>query len=143
MSNAGRKAVGRGLGLVAMAVMLAAVPGGGQERGGVDGSSVFKTYCSSCHGPQARGDGPLAEHLRVRPADLTLIAKRNGGEFPSAKVHKMIDGRAAVKGHGGSDMPVWGDAFKSSHDGYSEEKVKEKIAALVEHLEALQVRDAK
>ena len=102
------------------------------------GPEVYKTYCASCHGVSARGDGPLATHLRFSPPDLTLLAKKNGGTFDDAQVHRIIDGRKAVKGHGGPDMPVWGDAFKRSGEGYSEEAVKARIDGLVTHLKSLQ-----
>ena len=62
------------------------------------------TYCAVCHGVAARGDGPLADQLRVRPPDLTLIAKRSGGRFDDETVRRIIDGRKPVKGHGGPDM---------------------------------------
>lgn len=107
---------------------------------GRSGDSLFKTYCTSCHGPSAKGDGPLADHLRFRPPDLTLLAKRNGGKFAADKVERIIDGRAPLKGHGGTDMPIWGDAFKGSSEGYSEAAVKARIKALVEFLEGLQVK---
>src|SRR5262245_32348762 len=87
---------------------------------GATGGEVFKSYCGSCHGTAAHGDGPLADALRFKPADLTRIAKRNGGKFDSDKVFRIIDGRQGVKGHGGTDMPVWGDAFKQSSTGYSD-----------------------
>ena len=109
---------------------------------GEGGGELFKTYCASCHGVSAKGDGPLAEGLRFRPSDLTRIAVRNGGQFDEAKVHRSIDGRTQVKGHGGPDMPVWGDAFKHSRDGYSEEAVKTRIQALVVYLESIQVKEA-
>jgi len=35
---------------------------------------------------------------------------------------------------------VWGDAFKQSCEGYSEARVKERIEALVTHLESIQQR---
>lgn len=108
--------------------------------GGNDGGSLFTTYCASCHGKEAKGDGPLAENLRIRPADLTLIAKRNKGEFDAAKVYRIIDGREPVKGHGGSDMPVWGDAFKNSGTGYDEKSVKARIDAIVDHLKSIQAK---
>ena len=107
---------------------------------GNDGSALFKTYCAVCHGKEGKGDGPLAANLRVRPPDLTTLAKRGGGKFDADMVHRIVDGREPVKGHGGPDMPVWGDAFKHSGEGYSEEKVKARIAALVEHLRAIQVK---
>jgi mono/diheme cytochrome c family protein len=107
------------------------------------GSAVFKTYCTSCHGLSAKGDGPLADHLRFKPPDLTLLAKRNDGKWDGGKVARIIDGRDPVKGHGGTDMPVWGDAFKSSREGYDEEAVTAKIQALVGYIETLQEPAAK
>ena len=50
--------------------------------------------------------------MKTRPPDLTLFAARNGGTFPAALVGKIIDGRPPLPGHGGPDMPVWGDAFR-------------------------------
>jgi mono/diheme cytochrome c family protein len=104
------------------------------------GSASFKTYCASCHGTTARGDGPMADRLRFAPPDLTRIASRNGGRFPYEKVAKIIDGREAVKGHGGTDMPVWGDAFKAVGEGYDDRAVKQKIGELVQYLASLQAQ---
>ncbi|HSJ39706.1 MAG TPA: hypothetical protein VK955_01465, partial [Xanthobacteraceae bacterium] len=85
------------------------------------GGEVFHTYCASCHGTSARGDGPLASSMIRKPANLVEIAKRNGGVFPSDLVFRTIEGRQPIKGHGGPDMPVWGDAFsKSSEVGDAE-----------------------
>jgi len=69
----------------------AARPGPTSEEGsrGWSGDSLFKTYCATCHGPTAKGDGPLADHLRFRPPDLTLFAKRNGGKFAADKVERI------------------------------------------------------
>jgi mono/diheme cytochrome c family protein len=102
------------------------------------GSGLFTAYCTSCHGPAGKGDGPLARNLRVAPTDLTTIAKQNHGRFDGEKVRRAIDGRGPKEIHGGSDMPVWGDAFRRATDGYSEAKVKERIDALVAHIESLQ-----
>lgn len=104
------------------------------------GPGLFKSYCASCHGAAAKGDGPLANSLRYHPADLTTIAKRNQGRFEKDKVHRMIDGRDPIRGHGGPDMPLWGDAFKRSGDGYDEAAVKARIDRLVDFLEGLQVK---
>jgi mono/diheme cytochrome c family protein len=102
------------------------------------GAALFRSYCASCHGAAAKGDGPLAANLRVAPADLTRVAKRNHGKFDAEKVRRAIDGRGPKEIHGGSDMPVWGDAFKRAGEGYSEAKVKERIDALVDHIATLQ-----
>ena len=106
----------------------------------IAGRASFRIYCATCHGADAKGEGPMADNLRVRPPDLTLIAKRNAGRFPADTVRRTIDGRNPVKGHGGPEMPVWGDAFRSPSDAYSDAKVAEKIDALVEYLKSIQAR---
>ena len=103
----------------------------------VSGSEVFRLYCASCHGTSAKGDGPLAGSMKNRPADLTQIAKRNGGTFAATQVARTIDGRSPVKGHGGGEMPVWGDAFAKSGDSA---QVEQKIQSLVSFLESIQVK---
>jgi mono/diheme cytochrome c family protein len=108
----------------------------------VGGSSVFKTYCASCHGESGRGDGPVAQFLKRKPADLTRIAERNKGTYPAERVFQMIDGRQVVKAHGDSQMPVWGDAFSKSTTDSDAAAVKAKIDALVEHIESIQARPA-
>ena len=45
------------------------------------GSGLFTNYCASCHGVDARGDGPAAASLRVPPTDLTRLARANRGEL--------------------------------------------------------------
>jgi mono/diheme cytochrome c family protein len=128
--------------LVPLVAVLAPATGLAQDVGAqqVAGSAVYKTYCAVCHGSAGKGDGPLADGMRVRPPDLTLLAKKNGGTFPKDQVVRIVDGRKPVKGHGGADMPVWGDAFKETKEGYSEAAVKEKIESVVGHIETLQVR---
>jgi hypothetical protein len=66
------------------------------------------------------------------------MAQRNGGRYPADKVAKIVDGREPVDGHGGPDMPVWGDAFKNPETGFDDEQVKLRIRSVVDHLETLQ-----
>ena len=139
--------------LVALAALLAVVavlpPGARPQHAAVQtsealtdgesGDSLYRTYCATCHGSTGRGDGVLASSLRVRPADLTRLS-RKGEKWDAEKVAKSIDGRKEVSGHGGSDMPQWGDAFKRSGEGYSEKAVKARIDALTAYLETLQAK---
>jgi mono/diheme cytochrome c family protein len=124
------------------ALSVALLASGGSSASASDdtpvGSQIFKTYCASCHGVEAKGDGSLAQHLRTLPPDLTKLASRNKGKFDADGVARIVDGRNPAKGHGGPDMPVWGDAFKQSREGFSEDAVKARIAALVEFLESIQ-----
>jgi len=105
-----------------------------------DGAALFKSHCASCHGVSAKGDGVMAPHLLFRPADLTLIAKRHAGRFDAEEVYRIVDGRTQVAGHGGTDMPVWGDSFKYDTERYSEKAVKARIRALVAYLKSIQVK---
>ncbi len=113
-------------------------PAGPERESGVSGAYAFRTYCASCHGADGKGEGPLAVNLRFQPPDLTLIAKRNGNEFPAEKIQRIVDGRKPLAGHGGPDMPIWGDAFRNAETGYDDAQVKQKIRFIVEYLRTLQ-----
>jgi mono/diheme cytochrome c family protein len=108
--------------------------------GEADGASLFRRYCASCHGVNARGDGPMAAQLRQQPSDLTRFTMRNGGVFPEAKVARIVDGRE-VPAHGTGDMPVWGSVFKRSPDA-NEQTVRARIAAIIRFLSSIQERPA-
>jgi mono/diheme cytochrome c family protein len=123
-----------------LAGMLLAGRADAQSTSAQTGDYLFRTYCAACHGTSARGDGPLADSMRRRPANLTEIAKRNKGVFPTEEVLKMVDGRQPVKGHGGPDMPVWGDVFARSVDGGDPAIVQARIKALVAFLQGIQAK---
>lgn len=132
--------------LLVAGVMLApalATPASAQEyKQSTTGGEIYRTYCAACHGTSARGDGPLASSMVKKPANLVEIARRNGGQFPTELVFKTIDGRQPVRGHGGPDMPVWGDAFSKAREVGDEERVKAVIQSLVEYLDTIQLRPA-
>jgi mono/diheme cytochrome c family protein len=127
--------------LVAVASGAALAGSAGQETV-ASGSNLYRTYCQSCHGASGRGNGAVAVFLRVPPANLTQIAKRNRGTFPADQVARAIDGRQQVRTHGDSQMPIWGDAFSRATVGSDEEAVREKIRALVDYLATIQEKAA-
>lgn len=113
------------------------------------GKEEFETKCVMCHGVSGKGDGPRALALTKKPADLTMLAKNNGGVFPASRVHEIIDGRLEVAAHGPRLMPVWGDEFlileRTRPEDVSEEtflqredRVNGRIKALVDYLARLQ-----
>lgn len=118
--------------------------------GGVDevddehiGLTEYEIACMPCHGIRGRGDGPRAKTLKTPPADLTGIAKSNGGAFPFQKVTEIIDGRTMVSGHGTREMPVWGERYQvpleeSESPAKIEERARAQIKALVRYLEIIQ-----
>ncbi|MEM7410142.1 MAG: c-type cytochrome [Myxococcota bacterium] len=104
------------------------------------GAPLFARYCASCHGAQARGDGPVAKALNPPPADLTRIATRRGGDFPEGEIARFIDGRFNLDAHGSREMPVWGERLAPAvpDAGISEAIVRGNIVSLVEYLKSLQ-----
>jgi hypothetical protein len=102
----------------------------------------YEISCLPCHGDDGRGDGPDAEFLETQPADLTGIAKANGGEFPVERLRMVIDGRALVADHGPRAMPVWGERYRTlaSEAGIAdaEQEARTRIDALVHYIETLQ-----
>jgi mono/diheme cytochrome c family protein len=101
------------------------------------GKDMFVSYCASCHGKDAKGDGPAANALKQLPADLTTLAKRNGGKYPTDKVTTILRGQTKLMAHGDQEMPVWGPVFWNLSQGH-EGQVQMRIANLNKYLESLQ-----
>ena len=76
------------------------------------GRQMYLQYCSSCHGKDGSGNGPVSSYLKVKPPNLTLLKKANNGIYPLNKVMSAIDGSRAVRAHGDREMPVWGEIFR-------------------------------
>jgi mono/diheme cytochrome c family protein len=94
-------------GLCAAAILIAAaVCAHAQDAN--NGQTEYMDNCAGCHGADAKGTGPLSAKLKIKPVDLTLLAKRNHGNFDTAAVYQMIDGRNARTTHRGAEMPIWG-----------------------------------
>ncbi len=102
------------------------------------GKGLYRAWCQTCHGVVAKGDGPMAEHLRPAPSDLTTLSQKEGGHFYIGRVSAKIDGREQVRGHTSKDMPVWGEAFNVVDEEGGEEAVRQKINAIVHFLRSLQ-----
>ena len=127
-----------GLAVTGFAVLVSALatPASYDKEASAKGRITYERYCVSCHGKTARGDGPLAKDLRVSVPDLTLVAKRAGGTYPSDRVFGIISRGSLVRGHGTDDMPAWGSAFNRT-DG-TEAAVDEAIRNLVTYLGSVQ-----
>jgi mono/diheme cytochrome c family protein len=103
------------------------------------GPELYKAYCATCHGRDGKGLGPMAKALKVAPADLTRIATRNGGTFPTAKVQKIISGEAQPPdAHGNREMPVWGPIF--SEVSWDQDLGRVRIYSLTRYLEGIQTK---
>jgi mono/diheme cytochrome c family protein len=101
------------------------------------GKIMFKQYCAACHGLDAKGHGPARVALKVPAADLTMLAKRHGGEFPIDLVTNVLRFGPGVAAHGSSDMPTWGGIFQYM-DNYNQAAVQKRIKNLCDYLISLQ-----
>ena len=100
------------------------------------GPDLFRAYCASCHGVDAQGNGPAAPALKTKPADLTLLSKRNGGQFPEERVRKVISGDDVLAAHGSREMPIWGPVFHQIEEDVDRGNVR--MENLVKYLESIQ-----
>jgi mono/diheme cytochrome c family protein len=112
-----------------------------------DAEALFQLYCASCHGADARGNGPVAADLKTMPPSLREIAKRRGGKFDGQEIAAFIDGRNMPRAHGTPEMPVWGRLFGyaaqaegtlSSDQIALEKETQARIALLVSYLANIQ-----
>ena len=90
------------------ALLLACAPNVMPEAG--DGAAFFADNCVSCHGTSGQGDGALAAGLKRKPTDLTVLARANGGAFPTARALSYIYGDPE-QGHLARVMPQFGGAM--------------------------------
>ena len=114
----------------------------------ITGNGQFRAHCAQCHGMDGKGEGPMAPALKVKPTDLTLLAKNNGGVFPEEKVFNSINGTSQIAAHGTegtgtTPMPVWGLAFRASTESgtgadFTPQEVDRKIKLLVEYIKSIQ-----
>jgi mono/diheme cytochrome c family protein len=123
--------VGLGIGLQAQA------PRGEQplmpkSTAGVD---LFRLYCSSCHGRDAKG---RTDPSGVTTApDLTRLSVSEGGTFPRQRVRSVIThGLPGETAHGTREMPVWGAIFRGLDP--NDRLTEIRIANLVGYVESLQ-----
>lgn len=126
------------LALLPAAAMAQSAPPGGQSE--QEAKEMYRDYCASCHGLSGKGDGPAAKELRVRPADLTMLAMRNRGQFPEMAVMGAIKAGPAIPAHGSATMPVWGPIFLETTGAATESEVQLKIFNLMEYLRTLQAK---
>ena len=109
------------------------------------GQREYKNHCAFCHGLEGKGDGPSANMIRGKVADLSILQRNNKGVFPFKRVYDVIDGRDVVAAHGSRAMPVWGDVYSREATDWSlpvgvdkESFIRGRILSLTEYISRLQ-----
>jgi mono/diheme cytochrome c family protein len=103
----------------------------------VKGLDLYHAHCAACHGPDGKGNGPAAANLKTKPADLTALARNNGGKFPAGQIRKFISGDdPTMAAHGSREMPVWGPIFHQIEEDQDLGNVR--VQNLIKYLESIQ-----
>ena len=110
------------------------VPAANTDAG--SGVEMYRTYCAVCHGMQGKGDGPAASALKQPVPDITTLAVRNHGEYPTLQVSLILAGKTEVTAHGSDEMPVWGNIFRSINSDQT--LIKLRIENLTDYVGTLQ-----
>ena len=115
-------------------------PAAAEDLSQKSGQELYQRLCAACHGDHGKGDGTVAAYFKMRPPDLTQLARSNGGTFPADEVRRMVDGRDAPGAHGSRQMPVWGVAlyYTDTKSPRQEEQVKGIVDRVVEYLGTIQ-----
>lgn len=126
--------------LLCAALLMLAAPVWAQDAN--RGEGLFADYCATCHGADARGNGEMAQILKVPTPGLRRLSADNGGSFPLVAVLAQIDGRDPLLAHGGK-MPLFGHVFDGpqvalSGPGGQPVLTSGPLADLAAYLESLQ-----
>ena len=101
-----------------------------------EGPMLFKQYCATCHGLDAKGNGPTAPSLKKAPADLTQLQLK-GQAFPGTRVEHQITGEGEMtNAHGTREMPVWGRVFRYTKGTPPPQMAIYRLIAYVESIQA-------
>ncbi len=103
------------------------------------GRQMFSSYCAPCHGVDGRGHGPAAAALKVPPADLTGLIRKNHGRFPDTHIVSVLQFGAAIPAHGSMEMPVWGPILGKMDVTNAQDK-QLRISNLSRYIESIQER---
>jgi mono/diheme cytochrome c family protein len=108
------------------------------QTNAASGREMYIAYCASCHGKDATGNGPAATALKTPPPDLTKLAARNKGKFPTLRVGAILRGQEVLSTHGSKDMPVWGVLFESRPDYAGSHELNARLFHLTDYLKSVQ-----
>jgi cytochrome c oxidase cbb3-type subunit 3 len=108
-----RTTIPLGVLLVALHVAVGATPVAAADLAAA--KKNFDTFCTKCHGPEGKGNGPSAATLSTKPRDLTECARMK--DINDETLFTAIkEGGESVKLS--KDMPAWKEGMEDDeiHD---------------------------
>ena len=112
--------------VLACGMSLAGGVAWGADAGAVaKGGDIYQARCMHCHGPEGDGKGHLIEFLKVKPANLTQLARGRSQAYVTDSVLKAVLGRhEAVQGP--NRMPLLKEYLSAEEVYYLSEFLKTK-----------------
>ena len=100
-------------------------PFAGDHEAAEAGAEIYEVNCASCHGPEGKGDGPAAEPLDPKPADLS----------DAHLMEDMSDGALFWRVSEGGMMEPFNSLMPAWKDTLSEDEIWQVIAYIREFAE--------
>jgi mono/diheme cytochrome c family protein len=132
-----------GVVIAAFAVLVGVALAQGRQAEFDFGRQEYEAKCAGCHGLDGKGDGVNKAWLDTSPADLSVLARNNGGTFPFMHLYASVDGRFER----GRDMPCFADVYREAAAAdyldvpYDEDRYLDtRLTAIASHVATLQVK---
>ena len=108
---------------------------------------MYGKLCAACHGIGGDGHGPAAPAFRLPVADLTTLAKNNGGKFPYEEFDMVMrfgknnssPGYHRAAANCPECMPVWEPLF-ATLPNETEATIHQRINNLARYVASLQAK---
>jgi mono/diheme cytochrome c family protein len=117
---------------------------GAQEMGAggrmISGKGQYQTHCAQCHGMEGKGDGPVAAALKTQPADLTMLAKNNGGVYPEEKVVDSIKANSPIQAHAALAVQMRQSSESGTGATFTGQQIQKKIKLVADYIKTLQAK---
>ncbi len=91
-----------------------------------EGRGLYVSYCQLCHGIGGKGDGPLAQAMKINPADLTTTVRSRSDTI----LMKIITGKGRQTIVGRDRHNLLSDAMPEWESIFSEAQLESLIAFL-------------
>ena len=91
-----------------------------------EGRRLYVSYCLLCHGPDGKGDGPLAIKMQISPANLNTTVRSRSDTI----LTKIITGKGRQTITGRDRHNLLSEAMPDWKDVFSESQVQALIAYL-------------
>ncbi len=114
------------VGLAFLVLIAMQGPSQAEPPSSYDGRLLFISYCMLCHGPDGKGNGPLAAKMDVNPADLTVTVRSRS----NVVLKRIISGEGRQLISGRDRHNIISDAMPEWKDVLSDRQIESLIAYL-------------